>query len=175
MISCDIIRSSQSAYNLWAWITYYRGSENHKNSKSDSNNDNSRILNNSGSSNCISKEAINSKNYSKTRCKISINSWAKIPTINTINSKFILIADEAHAMQSLLSSRTKNILLLCQNKNCYGVILSTGTPMKNGRPSNILPLLIGINHPVSWNKLQFEKKYCDGKKTYQASVFFLLL
>ena len=45
------------------------------------------------------------------------------------------------------------------------MILSTGTPMKNGRPSNILPLLIGINHPVSWNKIEYEKKYCDGKKT----------
>ena len=97
--------------------------------------------------------------------KISINSWAKIPILKEVSTKYVLIADEAHAMQSITSIRTKNILSLCLHRNCYGVILSTGTPMKNGRPSNILPLLIGIRHPVASNKIEFEKKYCNAKKT----------
>jgi SNF2-related domain len=96
---------------------------------------------------------------------ISIHSWSKIPTAAEINRKFVLIADEAHAMQSITSIRTKNTLSICLHGNCLGVVLSTGTPMKNGRPSNILPLLIGIRHPVAQNKIEFEKKYCNAKKT----------
>ena len=109
----------------------------------------------------------NNENHKKIKFKpqISINSWAKIPMQTEINTKYVLIADEAHAMQSITSIRTKNILSLCLHKYCYGVILSTGTPMKNGRPSNILPLLIGIRHPVASNKIEFEKKYCNAKKT----------
>ena len=105
----------------------------------------------------------NEKNEIKMR--ISIHSWSKIPSAFELNQKYILIADEAHAMQSITSIRTKNTLSLCLHKNCLGVILSTGTPMKNGRPSNILPLLIGIRHPISHNKIEFEKKYCNAKKT----------
>jgi SNF2-related domain len=96
---------------------------------------------------------------------ISIHSWSKIPSAAEINRRFVLIADEAHAMQSITSIRTKNTLSICLHGNCLGLILSTGTPMKNGRPSNILPLLIGIRHPVAQNKIEFEKKYCNARKT----------
>jgi SNF2 family DNA or RNA helicase len=96
---------------------------------------------------------------------ISIHSWSKIPSAGEINQRFVLIADEAHAMQSITSIRTKNTLSICLHGNCLGLVLSTGTPMKNGRPSNILPLLIGIRHPVAQNKIEFEKKYCNAKKT----------
>jgi hypothetical protein len=54
---------------------------------------------------------------------------------------------------------------LCLQPLCRGSILSTGTPMKNGRPSNILPLLISIRHPVARNKIEFEKRYCNARKT----------
>lgn len=97
--------------------------------------------------------------------RISIHSWSKIPSAAEINQRFVLIADEAHAMQSITSIRTKNTLNICLHGNCLGLVLSTGTPMKNGRPSNILPLLIGIRHPVAQNKIEFEKKYCNAKKT----------
>ena len=123
----------------------------------DSDNDNNTNNNN--------KNKMKNMLEKKFKPKISIHSWAKIPILTDINVKYVLIADEAHAMQSILSIRTKNILLLCLHKNCYGVILSTGTPMKNGRPSNILPLLIGIRHPIAYNKIEFEKKYCNAKKT----------
>jgi SNF2 family DNA or RNA helicase len=97
--------------------------------------------------------------------RIFISSWSKIPSASHIGQKYVLIADEAHAMQSTASIRTKSALNLCLHANCLGLILSTGTPMKNGRPSNILPLLQGIKHPVAQNKIEFEKKYCNGRKT----------
>ena len=37
--------------------------------------------------------------------------------------------------------------------------------MKNGRPANILPLLMAIRHPTSQNKFEFEQRYCGAKKT----------
>lgn len=79
--------------------------------------------------------------------------------------KFLILADEAHAMQSLTSQRTQAALKLCLHAQCIGAVLATGTPMKNGRPSNILPLLIAIRHPIARNKLEFEKRYCNAKKT----------
>jgi len=99
-------------------------------------------------------------------------SWAKVPDIATINSllskgfnSFLVIADEAHAMQSLTSQRTQAMLALCGHQKCAGVVLSTGTPMKNGRPSNLLPLLIAIRHPIARNRLEYEKRYCNARKT----------
>jgi hypothetical protein len=37
--------------------------------------------------------------------------------------------------------------------------------MKNGRPVNLLPLLTGIKHPLASNKMEYEKRYCNAKKT----------
>ena len=113
--------------------------------------------------------------YSKKNVNISskvliIASWARIPSIIEIsamrnNSRFVLICDEAHAMQSLKSIRTQAALELCKSSHCVGVILATGTPMKNGRPINLFPLLVGIRHTLSLNKILFEKLYCNAKKT----------
>ena len=47
---------------------------------------------------------------------ISIHSWAKIPEPADIGRKYLLIADEAHAMQSFTSQRTKAALQLCVGK-----------------------------------------------------------
>ena len=80
-------------------------------------------------------------------------------------NRYILVCDEAHAMQTLYSRRTKAALALCHSPLCRGVILSTGTPMKNGRPANLYPLLLGIQHPIAKNKLDFETRYCAAKKT----------
>ena len=44
---------------------------------------------------------------------ISIHSWAKIPEPADVGRKYLLIADEAHAMQSFTSQRTKAALRLC--------------------------------------------------------------
>ena len=95
--------------------------------------------------------------------QILICSWAKIIDPNSIHSfytkkllNYLVIYDEAHAMQNLKSIRTQAALKLALNPLCRGTILSTGTPMKNGRPSNILPLLMAIKHPVTRNIREFE-------------------
>lgn len=41
---------------------------------------------------------------------------------------------------------------------------NTGTPIKNGRPKNIYPLLKAIDHPLADNKREFEKHYCQAHK-----------
>lgn len=102
-------------------------------------------------------------------------SWAKIPTATEVmkcgrlvgqsSCNYVLMCDEAHAMQSLKSQRTRDALALCSNRACQGVLLATGTPMKNGRPCNIFPLLLGIRHPLAANRMSFETRYCDAKKT----------
>lgn len=97
-------------------------------------------------------------------------SWAKIGTAEELlrrgkRDRFVLVCDEAHAMQSVRSIRTQATLALCKHSRCVGCILATGTPMKNGRPANLFPLLTGIRHPVAANKTNFEKRYCDAKKT----------
>ena len=100
-----------------------------------------------------------------SRFSIAIYSWAKMPTPAEVGRKYLLIADEAHAMQSLTSQRTQAALRLCADAACMGCILSSGTPLRNGRPANIYPLLVGIRHPVARNKLEFERKYCNARKT----------
>jgi N12 class adenine-specific DNA methylase len=74
-----------------------------------------------------SKNVKESNEIDVLKQKISIHSWSKIPTVSEINSKFVLIEDEAHAMQSINSQRTKASLDLCLHRSCLGLILSTGT------------------------------------------------
>ena len=99
---------------------------------------------------------------------MKITSWSKIPTPSELLchcKSYIVVADEAHAMQTMTSIRTKNALLLMRHHSCIGCILATGTPLKNGRPVNLYPLLYAIRHPIANNKIEYEKKYCDAKKT----------
>ena len=113
-------------------------------------------------------ETISQVNNSKEN-NIIISSWTQISRLNNLKSlqrfEYALICDEAHAMQTYSSQRTIASLELCLNKRCKGVILSTGTPMKNGRPANIYPLLVGIRHPCAADKLSFEVRYCNARKT----------
>jgi SNF2 family DNA or RNA helicase len=87
-------------------------------------------------------------------------SWAKLPT-PLENSKYILVADEAHYAQNLKSKRTQRLLELAESKNCLASWLLTGTPLKNGRPVNLFPLLLACNHHLSESKSQYEKYYCN--------------
>ncbi len=106
-----------------------------------------------------------------------------------IEGKFILIVDEAHCFQDLASLRTRQFLALVNGKKlvkheqkndwgrvistrweevktgdeCLAVYLLTGTPLKNGRPLNLLPLLKAINHKLvaSPQKVkEFKERYC---------------
>lgn len=114
----------------------------------------------------------NTINITTDNNNIIISSWAKIPNIEMISkyfSNFIIVADEAHAMQNLNAQRTKSLLVLSKHQKCQGIVLSTGTPLKNGRPANLYPLLIAIRHSISFNKIEFEKRYCNAKKTIFSS------
>lgn len=93
------------------------------------------------------------------------NSCQRDHSKHTFPMKYLVIADEAHAMQTLTSQRTQSAIRLCLHPSCSGVVLATGTPMKNGRPANILPLLIALRHPLGRNRIHFEKRYCAAKKT----------
>lgn len=97
-----------------------------------------------------------------------IASWSKIPSLAALLARgrtYVVIGDESHAMQSLSSIRTQGALALCGHEACIGCVLATGTPMKNGRPSNLLPLLIAIRHPIARNRIEFEKRYCNARRT----------
>jgi hypothetical protein len=82
-------------------------------------------------------------------------SWSKPPTPGQFKQRFVLMADEAHAMQTFTSQRTQSVMGVCAQPNCIGVILATGTPMKNGRPANILPLLAAIRHPGTYVRISY--------------------
>lgn len=122
---------------------------------------------------------------------IRISSWAKVPLrVPPDVQKYIVICDEAHNLQSMESARTQDTLKLVQNKRwaypfflhqtpevvcpslnliirvlyrCIGVLLLTGTPMKNGKPSNLFPLLKAVRHPFGDNQKLFEIFFCHGQ------------
>ena len=86
--------------------------------------------------------------------------FQKIPTPNR-NSKYFVIFDEAHRLQDDKSKRFKSVEKLIMNRNCIGKFLLTGTPIKNGRPINLYPLLLLLRHPLTSNKRDYEKNYCN--------------
>lgn len=90
----------------------------------------------------------------------SSNSYQKIP-LPLENSEYLLIADEAHSFQEMKSKRTENFLNLAQYPNCIACWCLTGTPLKNGRPNNLYPLLVAIDHPLAANKSNYQRKYCN--------------
>jgi Helicase conserved C-terminal domain/SNF2-related domain len=95
---------------------------------------------------------------------IETYSWAKMPP-PLESTNYILIVDEAHYSQGGTGTkRGKAFLELCKNENCVAAWLLTGTPMKNGAPLNILPLLQAIDHPVARDDWQFKMRYCNGHK-----------
>lgn len=93
----------------------------------------------------------------------AIYSWAKIPA--EIKGDYVLILDEAHMMQSLTSRRTKAAMKLCLALNCMAAYLLTGTPMKNGQPQHLYPLLKAIKHPIAKDKNHYDIHFCDATST----------
>lgn len=92
---------------------------------------------------------------------IEVSSWQKIPKPLELE-KYIVIADEAHYAQNISSKRTKNLLELAKNPNCLGTWLLTGTPLKNGRPINLYPLLYACGHSLAPDEKgwEYQKYYC---------------
>lgn len=95
---------------------------------------------------------------------IEVYSWAKMP--EAPNKPFVLIADEAHFMQSgKRSARGKAGLELAGDDNCKAAYMLTGTPMKNGRPANLYPLLKAVEADIAKDKKGYEKRYCNAGPT----------
>lgn len=94
---------------------------------------------------------------------VTIHSWAKIPSdVPATISNYVVVFDEAHSMQSMATQRTKTALKLVQPDRCIGVLMLTGTPMKNGKPLNLFPLLRAARHPFGDNQKAFERHFCAG-------------
>ncbi|MBH8564453.1 DEAD/DEAH box helicase [Nostoc sp. CENA67] len=101
----------------------------------------------------------------RAEVKIECFSWAKLP--NPLdNKKYLLICDEAHYAQNIKSQRTKKMLELAHHENCLASWLLTGTPIKNGRPVNLYPLLVAVNHPLAADKWAYERHYCNAGHKY---------
>lgn len=94
---------------------------------------------------------------------IQVCSWSKIPIESSCSVlKYVVVCDEAHSMQSMAAQRTKSILNLIGHSRCVGVLLLSGTPMKNGKPSNLFPLLKAVKHPFGDNQKAYEAYFCAG-------------
>jgi SNF2 family DNA or RNA helicase len=82
---------------------------------------------------------------------------------------YIVIVDEGHRFQTLTSQRTQKLLGLVRLAGCQSVYILTGTPAKNGRPINLMPLLIAVNHGiVQGNQKQYDYKqrFCGPKRVF---------
>jgi SNF2 family DNA or RNA helicase len=95
---------------------------------------------------------------------VFIASWGKVPARINAAEQYVIVADEAHAMQSLEAARTKLTLSLTKAKGCIGVLLLTGTPMKNGKPLNLFPLLKAVQHPLGRHPRAYETHFCAGRE-----------
>jgi SNF2 family DNA or RNA helicase len=94
--------------------------------------------------------------------RVEVYSWAKVPEpLTTID--YTLIVDEAHYGQNMKAARTKAFLELA--KHAAAVFELTGTPIKNGRPVNLFPLLVGARHPLGADRRSYEKRYCNAGPT----------
>lgn len=111
--------------------------------------------------------------------QIEVHSWAKIPEPPS-STDFVLLADEAHKAQTwgtyrydqkagkvVLKGtrRTADFLRLAASEHCLACYPITGTPLKNGRPANLFPLLVSIGHPLGQNKRAYEARYCGAHAT----------
>ena len=93
--------------------------------------------------------------------RIEVHSWARPPT-ELPEAGTVLIADEAHFAQTFTSLRTRAFLRLARHPRLRAIWLLTGTPMKNGRPVQLFPLLAAIGHPLGRDRYRFEERYCQG-------------
>lgn len=94
-------------------------------------------------------------------------SWARLPD-DLPEAGTLLVVDEAHFGQSMQAQRTQSLLRLARHPRLRAIWLLTGTPMKNGRPDQLYPLLAAIDHPIARDQRQFEERYCQGYWREQA-------
>ena len=92
---------------------------------------------------------------------ISVHSWARLPK-ELPPAGTLLVVDEAHFAQSMLARRTQGLLRLARHPRLRAIWMLTGTPMKNGRPDQLYPLLAAIDHPLARDQRGFEQYFCNG-------------
>ena len=92
---------------------------------------------------------------------LELVSWAA-PPAELPPAGCVLIVDEAHYAQNLATRRTAALLRLARHPRLRACWLLSGTPMKNGRPVQLFPLLAAIGHPIAQDQRAFELRYCAG-------------
>lgn len=90
-------------------------------------------------------------------------SWAKIPP--PPKTEYVLIADEASYAQTWDAQRTQAMIRLARAPQCRAAYLLSGTPMKNGRPANLFPLLYALDHRLTQDKRWYERYFCAAHAT----------
>jgi SNF2 family DNA or RNA helicase len=93
--------------------------------------------------------------------RLDLHSWARLPNALPLAGT-VLIADEAHFAQNLRTRRAQGLLRLSRHPRLRAIWLLTGTPMKNGRPVQLFPLLAAIGHPLAQDQRRFEELFCQG-------------
>ncbi|MFY8149421.1 MAG: SNF2-related protein, partial [Prochlorococcaceae cyanobacterium] len=101
--------------------------------------------------------------------QLELHSWARIP-VALPEAGTVLIADEAHFAQSMAAARTRAFLRLARHPRLRAIWLLTGTPMKNGRPAQLFPLLAAIGHPLAVDQRRYEELFCQGHWREQGGV-----
>ncbi len=89
---------------------------------------------------------------------VTICSWAKVPHPHDIcpnpQHPYVVVADEAHSMQSMTSGRTRDALQLMLAPNAVGVLLLTGTPVRVDIYIYILELWV-VEWPLRFSSRPF--------------------
>lgn len=78
-----------------------------------------------------------------------------------VSSPYIVIVDEAHCFQNEKAARTKKLTELIAQQNCLAAWLLSGTPIKNGSPINLFPLLVICEHELADDRQYYINRYCD--------------
>ena len=93
--------------------------------------------------------------------QLELHSWARLPDALP-PAGTVLIADEAHYAQNCSTARSQGLLRLTRHPRLRAAWLLTGTPMKNGRPVQLFPLLAAIDHPLARDQRRYEELFCQG-------------
>jgi superfamily II DNA or RNA helicase len=96
-----------------------------------------------------------------TGCRIQVvgQTAGRIPKPASITKPTVVITDECHAFKNLSSQRTKAWLALCASPHLIANLAMSGTPIKNGAPSDLFPILKGLGHALGKSKSAFENRY----------------
>ncbi|MEB3307817.1 MAG: DEAD/DEAH box helicase [Cyanobacteriota bacterium] len=92
---------------------------------------------------------------------IEVHSWAN-PPAGLPPAGTVLIADEAHYAQNAATARSQALVRLARHPRLRAIWLLSGTPMKNGRPVQLFPLLAAIDHPLARDQQFYEERFCAG-------------